>query len=418
VATGFYREVLRGKAASALIFLNRRDLVAAMAEILFEGVTKRYPGGHTAVRELNLAIGEGEFLVLVGPSGCGKSTALRMVAGLEDISAGRILIGGEVANDLSPRERNIAMVFQSYALYPHLTVEENIGFGLRVRGVAAAEIAAKVKATAEVLELDGLLARKPQQLSGGQRQRVAMGRAIVREPRAFLMDEPLSNLDARLRVQMRAEIARIQKITGVTTIYVTHDQVEAMTMGDRVAVLNHGVLQQLGTPRSLYHDPTNLFVASFIGSPAMNLLEARLTGGGRAELVLGPHRMPLPRALVDRKPGLFRYRDRTLIAGFRPEALSCLGVGTSGGLAGTVAFAEDLGATLLVHLDVDAPPPHLGADQVAEAEAEALVRQRSKARVRAVIDGRAPVKAGERLAIEIDAERLHLFDPATGAAIG
>jgi multiple sugar transport system ATP-binding protein len=390
-----------------------------MAEILFENVTKHFPGGHTAVRGLNLAIGEGEFLVLVGPSGCGKSTALRMVAGLEDISEGRILIGGEVANDLSPRERNIAMVFQSYALYPHLTVAENIGFGLRVRGAAKEEIAAKVKAAAEILELETLLARKPQQLSGGQRQRVAMGRAIVREPRAFLMDEPLSNLDARLRVQMRAEIARIQKLTAVTTIYVTHDQVEAMTMGDRVAVLNHGALQQLGPPRALYHAPANLFVASFIGSPAMNFLEARLIAAGSgATLVLGHCRTPLPRERLNQSPALLRYRDKTLIAGFRPETVSCLPVGTSAGLPGTVAFAEDLGATILVHLDVDAPPPHLGSDQVAEAEEDALARQRSRARVRAVVDGRAPVKAGERLAIEIDVERLHLFDPTSGKAIG
>jgi multiple sugar transport system ATP-binding protein len=389
-----------------------------MAEILFEGVTKRYPGGQTAVRDLNLKIGEGEFLVLVGPSGCGKSTALRMVAGLEDISEGRILIGGAVANDLSPRERNIAMVFQSYALYPHLTVEENIGFGLRVRGVSGAEIAKKVKTVAEVLELDALLDRKPQQLSGGQRQRVAMGRAIVREPAAFLMDEPLSNLDARLRVQMRAEIARIQKLAGVTTIYVTHDQVEAMTMGDRVAVLNHGVLQQLGPPRALYRHPANLFVASFIGSPAMNFLEARFAvRGGHAELLLGRNRIELPREVFDRRPALARFRDKPLIVGFRPEALSCLGVGTSAGLTGTVAFCEDLGATLLVHLDVDAPPPRFGSEQVAEEEEEMLLRQQSRARIRAVIDGRAPVKAGERLAIEIDVERLHLFDPVTGAAI-
>ena len=250
-----------------------------MAEIVFDGVTKRYPGGQEAVRKLDIAIADGEFLVLVGPSGCGKSTALRMVAGLEDISEGRILIGGEVANDLAPRERNIAMIFQTYALYPHLTVAENIGFGLRVRGMAKEEIAAKVRETAESLELGPLLKRKPAQLSGGQRQRVAMGRAIVRAPKAFLMDEPLSNLDARLRVQLRAEIARIQKMSAITTIYVTHDQVEAMTMGDRVAVMDRGELQQIGTPRTLYHEPANLFVAGFIGSPAMNLIGGRLAAG-------------------------------------------------------------------------------------------------------------------------------------------
>jgi len=264
-----------------------------MAQIIFENVSKKYPDGLHAVRSLDLVIEDGEFLVLVGPSGCGKSTALRMVAGLEDISDGKILVGGAVANDLSPRDRNIAMVFQSYALYPHLTVAENIGFGLRVRGVARGEIARKVEATARILELSDYLARKPAQLSGGQRQRVAMGRAIIREPHAFLMDEPLSNLDARLRVQMRAEIARIQKMTGVTTIYVTHDQVEAMTMGDRVAVMNRGVLQQLGPPRTLYHEPANLFVASFIGSPAINLIEGRILAAGEGyELALA---RPCPR---------------------------------------------------------------------------------------------------------------------------
>src|SRR5271169_2231863 len=247
-----------------------------MARISLENVSKTYPDGHRAVRSLNLAVDDGEFIVLVGPSGCGKSTALRMVAGLEDISEGRLFIGGTVANELSPRDRNIAMVFQSYALYPHLTVAENIGFGLRVRGVAREAIALKVKETAAILELSEYLERKPAQLSGGQRQRVAMGRAIVREPHAFLMDEPLSNLDARLRVQMRAEISRIQKMTGVTTIYVTHDQTEAMTMGDRIAVMRGGTLQQFGPPRVLYHEPANLFVANFIGSPAINLLEGRL----------------------------------------------------------------------------------------------------------------------------------------------
>ena len=388
-----------------------------MAEIVFEGVTKRYPGGHLAVRDLTLAIGEGEFLVLVGPSGCGKSTALRMVAGLEDISDGRILIGGEVANDLSPRERNIAMVFQSYALYPHLTVAENIGFGLRVRGAAKTEIARKVQEAAEMLELDALLHRKPPQLSGGQRQRVAMGRAIVREPAAFLMDEPLSNLDARLRVQTRTEIARIQKLSGVTTIYVTHDQVEAMTMGDRVAVLNHGELQQLGAPRSLYHQPANLFVASFIGSPAMNFLEARLvTDHAGPALFLGTHLLRLPPPVLEAKPGLLRYKDKTLVAGIRPEALSFAADGT--GLSGSLTLAEDLGATLLLHLDVDAPPPHLRADQVAEAEEQTKARRRSRARLRAIVDGRTPIKAGDRVTVAVDAERLHLFDPATGAAIG
>ncbi|MBU1305264.1 MAG: ATP-binding cassette domain-containing protein, partial [Alphaproteobacteria bacterium] len=236
-----------------------------MAQISFRNVFKSYEGGHTAVRDLNLDIADGEFMVLVGPSGCGKTTALRMIAGLEDISGGELLINGERANDLAPRDRNIAMVFQSYALYPHLSVADNIGFGLKVRGMSREDIAAKVKKTAELLELTDYLERKPAKLSGGQRQRVAMGRALVRSPNAFLMDEPLSNLDARLRGQLRAEIAKLQRMSAVTTVYVTHDQVEAMTMGHRVAVMNKGALQQLDTPRNLYDHPVNLFVASFIG---------------------------------------------------------------------------------------------------------------------------------------------------------
>ena len=390
-----------------------------MAEIVFENVSKQYPDGLHAVRALDLAIEDGEFLVLVGPSGCGKSTALRMVAGLEDISDGRLLIGGTVANDLSPRDRNIAMVFQSYALYPHLTVAENIGFGLRVRGVASEEIAAKVKETAAILELSEYLQRKPAQLSGGQRQRVAMGRAIVREPHAFLMDEPLSNLDARLRVQMRAEIARIQKMTGVTTIYVTHDQIEAMTMGDRVAVMNHGVLQQLATPRTLYHEPANLFVASFIGSPAINLIEGRLVAGdggldlmlgGRAGAAAGDARRPQASDFVLRRAercgrtearGAHRRRARRSVAGHDHRR---------------VAFTEDLGASVLVHFDVDAPPPRLDGDGIAlEDDVTDLGQHGDRGRVRAMVDGFAAIKPGERLPIAIDLERMHLFDRRTGA---
>src|SRR5271169_2014175 len=329
-----------------------------MAEIVFEQVSKEYANGLHAVRGLDLAIEDGEFLVLVGPSGCGKSTALRMVAGLEDISAGRLFIGGTVANELSPRDRNIAMVFQSYALYPHLTVAENIGFGLRVRGVAREAIALKVKETAAILELSEYLERKPAQLSGGQRQRVAMGRAIVREPHAFLMDEPLSNLDARLRVLMRAEIARLQKMTGVTTLYVTHDQVEAMTMGDRVAVLDRGVLQQFGEPRKLYHEPSNLFVASFIGSPAINLLEGKILADPFGlSLSIGGESFALPPPLLERSPAIADYVGRAVAVGVRPESLSIGPVLSGGALKGVVAFVEDLGASLLIHLDVDAPRP-------------------------------------------------------------
>jgi multiple sugar transport system ATP-binding protein len=392
-----------------------------MAQITFENVSKKYPDGLHAVRSLDLAIDNGEFLVLVGPSGCGKSTALRMVAGLEDISEGRIRVGGIVANDLSPRDRNIAMVFQSYALYPHLTVADNIGFGLRVRGAPRREIAARVEAAARMLELTEYLGRKPAQLSGGQRQRVAMGRAIVREPHAFLMDEPLSNLDARLRVQMRAEISRIQKVTGVTTIYVTHDQIEAMTMGDRVAVLNRGVLQQIGPPRALYHEPANLFVASFIGSPAINLLEGMIfSSEGGYVLGLGAARFAVPSTLLDRRAAIAGYAGRPVVAGLRPETLTLDATGSSanGALTGVVAFAEDLGATLLVHLDVDAPPPKFPGGDVALDEAAELAARGDRARIRVMVDGFRVLRPGERVRVAIDLDRLLLFDPQTGLAIG
>ena len=391
-----------------------------MTQIIFDNVSKHYADGLYAVRSLNLAIEDGEFLVLVGPSGCGKSTALRMVAGLEDISEGNILVGGTIANDLSPRDRNIAMVFQSYALYPHLTVAENIGFGLRVRGVSKDEIAAKVKSAAMTLELQDYLNRKPAQLSGGQRQRVAMGRAIVRQPHAFLMDEPLSNLDARLRVQMRAEIARIQKMTGVTTIYVTHDQVEAMTMGDRVAVMNRGVLQQIGPPRMLYHEPANLFVASFIGSPSINLVEGKIVSeSGGLRLELGGERASLPPALLNRKPALADYVGRTIAIGLRPETLTVGASGAESILMGDVAFVEDLGASLLVHFDIDAPPLRLDGDGIGlDEDAEDFVRRGDRGRVRAMVDGLASIRKGDRVPIAFDLERLHWFDLQTGLAIG
>jgi multiple sugar transport system ATP-binding protein len=393
----------------------------AMAQIVFENVSKRYLDGVFAVRSLDLTIEDGEFLVLVGPSGCGKSTALRMVAGLEDISEGKILVGGRTANDLSPRERNVAMVFQSYALYPHLTVAENIGFGLRVRGVPKSEIAVKVRSAAQILELSDYLGRKPAQLSGGQRQRVAMGRAIVRQPHAFLMDEPLSNLDARLRVQMRAEIAKIQKMTGVTTIYVTHDQVEAMTMGDRVAVMNRGVLQQIDAPRRLYHEPANLFVASFIGSPAISLVEGAIAAGeGGIVLTLGSRQLALPPALFERSSALAAYVGRTVVVGLRPETLM-VGKPDSAppdAILADVAFIEDLGASLLVHFDVDAPPPRLDGNGVGiDAVAPELASGADRGRVRAMVDGFTPIRQGDRLPIVVDIERLHLFDQRTGLAI-
>ncbi|MHC2221509.1 ABC transporter ATP-binding protein [Rhizobium leguminosarum] len=380
-----------------------------MAEIVFDQISKSYGDGYAAIRNLNMTIRDGEFLVLVGPSGCGKSTALRMIAGLEEITDGRLTINGAVVNDLAPRDRDIAMVFQSYALYPHLTVAENIGFGLRVRGLDKADIARKVQETAKLLELEDYLARKPAQLSGGQRQRVAMGRALARSPQAFLMDEPLSNLDARLRGQMRAEIARMQKMSGITTVYVTHDQVEAMTMGDRVAVMRSGVLQQLGTPRSLYDQPANLFVASFMGSPAMNLLAADLfvTENG-PEARFGQASILFSGEVLAERPRIASAAGRAVVLGIRPEAFR---PDDAGGLAGSVAFIEDLGANLLVHVDVEA------ADRLKSLSAEEDDVTLSAPQLRVIVDGTNRVKIGERLSLAADPARIHVFDAATEAAI-
>ncbi|MGO7091542.1 ABC transporter ATP-binding protein (plasmid) [Rhizobium leguminosarum] len=380
-----------------------------MAEIVFDQISKSYGDGYAAIRNLNMTIRDGEFLVLVGPSGCGKSTALRMIAGLEEITDGRLTINGAVVNDLAPRDRDIAMVFQSYALYPHLTVAENIGFGLRVRGLDKSDIARKVQETAKLLELEDYLARKPAQLSGGQRQRVAMGRALARSPQAFLMDEPLSNLDARLRGQMRAEIARMQKMSGITTVYVTHDQVEAMTMGDRVAVMRSGVLQQLGTPRSLYDQPANLFVASFMGSPAMNLLAADLfvTENG-PEARFGQASILFSGEVLAERPRIASAAGRAVVLGIRPEAFRTV---DAGGLAGSVAFIEDLGANLLVHVDVEA------ADRLKSLSAEEDDVTLSAPQLRVIVDGTNRVKIGERLSLAADPARIHVFDAATEAAI-
>ncbi|MGR9349316.1 ABC transporter ATP-binding protein (plasmid) [Rhizobium leguminosarum] len=380
-----------------------------MAEIVFDQISKSYGDGYAAIRNLNMTIRDGEFLVLVGPSGCGKSTALRMIAGLEEITDGRLTINGTVVNDLAPRDRDIAMVFQSYALYPHLTVAENIGFGLRVRGLDKADIARKVQETAKLLELEDYLARKPAQLSGGQRQRVAMGRALARSPQAFLMDEPLSNLDARLRGQMRAEIARMQKMSGITTVYVTHDQVEAMTMGDRVAVMRSGVLQQLGTPRSLYDQPANLFVASFMGSPAMNLLAADLfvTENG-PEARFGQASILFSGEVLAERPRIASAAGRAVVLGIRPEAFRPV---DAGGLVGSVAFIEDLGANLLVHVDVEA------ADRLKSLSAEEDDVTLSAPQLRVIVDGTNRVKIGERLSLAADPARIHVFDAATEAAI-
>jgi multiple sugar transport system ATP-binding protein len=376
-----------------------------LAQIVFDGVVKTYEGGHTAVRGLDLDIRDGEFMVLVGPSGCGKTTALRMIAGLEDISGGRLLINGEVANDLSPRHRNIAMVFQSYALYPHLTVAENIAFGLRVRRVDKAVIETKIRDVATLLELTEYLDRKPAKLSGGQRQRVAMGRALVRSPNAFLMDEPLSNLDARLRGQMRAEIAKLQRMSAVTTVYVTHDQVEAMTMGDRVAVMNRGQLQQLDTPRALYDRPANLFVASFIGSPPINLFSAELAGlAGEPVARLGAFTL----GLSDRP----RAASGKVIVGIRPESLRPTERDGPGTFAGRVAFVEDLGANLLVHLDIEGAEL-VNAGVIEDDEDIKSVRPR----LRAMLDGGLAIRPGEAMRLSVDAAAIHLFDAASGLAL-
>ncbi|WP_448952506.1 ABC transporter ATP-binding protein [Labrys neptuniae] len=388
-----------------------------MAAISFSEVTKAYADGQLAVNKLDLDIADGEFLVLVGPSGCGKSTALRMIAGLETVTGGTLSIGGEVANDLSPRERNVAMIFQSYALYPHLSVAENVGFALKVRGEKREVIDEKVRAAGAMLELDKLMSRRPGQLSGGQRQRVAMGRAIVREPAAFLMDEPLSNLDARLRGQMRAEIARLQRESGVTTVYVTHDQVEAMTMGDRVAVMNGGVLQQLAPPRELYDRPINLFVATFIGAPPINLLPGRLHGNGQGlEMTLPGLALPLPATLLADRPGLAARAEREVVVGIRPENLFVTD-DEAGTLTAIVAFQEDLGASLLVHVDLVQPgvsetQNRTGLDELDESQPAGIS---TRMRITAPVSARR--KVGDLVRVGIQADCLHFFDPASQLAI-
>ena len=391
-----------------------------MAQISLEKLTKVYQNGFKAIRDLDLYVADGEFMVLVGPSGCGKTTALRMVAGLEDITDGTVSIGGRVVNDVSPKDRDIAMVFQNYALYPHMSVAENIGFALKLRKVSKAEIRKKVTETAAILGLTDWLDRKPGQLSGGQRQRVAMGRAIVREPSVFLMDEPLSNLDAKLRVQMRAEVTRIQRRLGVATLYVTHDQVEAMTMGDRVAVLRAGILQQCDSPQVLYDSPCNLFVAGFMGSPAMNLFEASI-GESADALFLGSQRIALSPELLALRPGLKAYSNRAVIVGIRPEDLSVSledpASSEAPGLVGEVELVEALGSELLVHFATDAhkiaAEGAMDADAAGLAEGTLAVSGGSVARVKP----RTALIAGTRIRFVPDPVRLHFFDPASGEAI-
>jgi multiple sugar transport system ATP-binding protein len=383
-----------------------------VAPVSMEKVNKVYENGFHAVKDMTLDIGDGEFMVLVGPSGCGKTTALRMVAGLEDITSGILRIGGKEANDETPKERDIAMVFQNYALYPHMTVAENIGFALKLRKMPKDQLSAKVREAADILGLTDWLDRKPGQLSGGQRQRVAMGRAIVREPSVFLMDEPLSNLDAKLRVQMRAEVARIQRRMGVSTIYVTHDQVEAMTMGDRVTVMRDGVLQQVATPQTLYDQPDNIFVAAFIGSPAQNLYDA-VVGEGARSIKLGSQTVELPESVVLKHPGLRAYAGKDVVVGMRPEHLRASSPDITGPkLVGDVELVEALGSELVVHFTIDA---HRVIAEGALDKDEAAAMQSGEGVAR--VEAKTPVKPGDKMTFSVDTEDMQFFDTETGLAI-
>jgi multiple sugar transport system ATP-binding protein len=398
-----------------------------VAGVQFEDVAKIYPDGTRAVTDLDLEITDGEFMVLVGPSGCGKTTALRMVAGLEGISEGVLKIGDRVVNHLPARDRDIAMVFQSYALYPHLSVYDNIAFGLRVKKVPKDEIDRRVTDAARVLDLEPFLKRKPRALSGGQRQRVAMGRAIVRQPQAFLMDEPLSNLDAKLRVQMRAEIARLQHDLGVTTIYVTHDQIEAMTMGDRVAVMRKGELQQVAEPQELYEQPVNLFVGGFIGSPAMNMVEATL-GRENGSLVanLGSESIVLDEETVAAHSALAAYEGRMVILGIRPEHLEDAQLVSDAPpgrtLHGTVTLREALGSEIMVHFSMDARPAltedvrELARDIDASAVHD-LDETASETTMVGRFGARSRVREGDAIEVAVDTRSAHFFDPETGLGI-
>jgi multiple sugar transport system ATP-binding protein len=378
-----------------------------VAEILIDRLTKEFPGGVLAVDDVSLRIEDGEFMVLVGPSGCGKSTLLRAIAGLEEATAGSISIGGRDVTELAPRARDVAMVFQSYALYPHMTVRQNLGYGLKVRKTGKAEIAARVERVARLLHLDELLERRPAALSGGQRQRVAMGRAIVREPLAFLMDEPLSNLDAKLRVSMRAELASLHARLRATMVYVTHDQVEAMTLGQRVAVMRSGRIQQVDTPQALYRDPVNLFVAAFIGSPAMNLVEAALDGSG---VEVGGVRIALP---PEQRP------DRTgpVVLGIRPESFEDAAFAEAAlpQLEIEVAVVEDLGADAHVIFPLDAP--RIEADELRpSAEEEALIAG-DGAVFNARVDARTQARPGGTMRLAVDPAGFYYFDPDSGASL-
>jgi len=393
-----------------------------VAAIELEQLTKVYPDGTRAVHELDLQVADGEFVVFVGPSGCGKTSALRMIAGLEDITSGTVRVGGSVVNDLPPKARDIAMIFQNYALYPHMNAYDNMAFGLKMRGVDRAEIRRRVESAAEVLGLSELLAKRPRHLSGGQRQRVAMGRAIVREPEAFLMDEPLSNLDAKMRVQMRAEIARIQRDLKVTTIYVTHDQSEAMTLGDRVCVMRGGLLQQVDRPQVLYDRPANLFVAGFMGSPAMNLVEAELAerdGGLVARF--GPHEFGVPQEVVAARPQLRRYAGRRVALGIRPEDIQDAPGAEDARLAVAVDIREDMGSEVFLHFAVDAPPVKaealreiVGGEAVEAADVQ--THHHGSPFIARVARGTG-AREGEQADLSVNTRLLHFFDLETGDGI-
>jgi multiple sugar transport system ATP-binding protein len=396
-----------------------------MAQITLDQVDKVYAGGMKAVNDLTLEIEDGEFMVLVGPSGCGKSTALRMIAGLEEVSSGTIRVGDRVMNSLPPKERDIAMVFQNYALYPHMTVAQNLAFGLRMRKTPKQEIERRVRAAAKILGLEPYLGRKPAALSGGQRQRVAMGRAIVREPQAFLMDEPLSNLDAKLRVSMRASLVELHERLNVTTVYVTHDQVEAMTLGDRVCVLRDGMLQQVDTPQNLFDHPVNLFVGGFIGSPSMNIVTARLiSGDDGAAVTFAGHELAIPDAVVQASPGIDEYFGRDVILGIRPSDFedSRLTEDSWPRLTVVTHVTEALGSEIHVIFSIDAPPvEHKDIADLApekEEEGAAISLHEGKSLWTARVNARSQVRAGDRIELGVDTRNLHFFDPDSGLAIG
>ena len=396
-----------------------------MAEVTFDEVAKVYENGVHAVRDLSLEVADGEFLVLVGPSGCGKTTALRMVAGLEEISGGTVSIGDRVVNDLTPKERDVAMVFQNYALYPHLTIADNIAFGLRLRKAPKREVAERVAWAARMLDLTPYLDRRPKQLSGGQRQRVAMGRAIVRQPQVFLMDEPLSNLDAKLRVQMRADIAKLQRDLGTTTIYVTHDQVEAMTMGDRVAVMSGGELQQVERPQRLYDEPANLFVAAFIGTPPMNLLGGQVaTQNGAVQVSVGGHELALSDQALKRYPGVRGYAGRSVVVGVRADDLHLQQTrGDLPALDVQVELIEALGSQSMAYFKVDAPTIRPGvhhADEELDADeetSEGVTAARPNLVASFSASEALSLRLDEQVPVAVDVGKLHFFDEETGAPL-